>query len=103
MAQLAAEGMFFAIRYRIRAGKVVNPRKDFKQDVFEVKNCMTWLSSIADGSHKVASGRDDEPAFIAVQVLAEIQLKFVSIVPCIFLESDFKINLGECWSLEVGN
>jgi hypothetical protein len=88
MAQLAAEGKFFAIRCRIRAGKVVNPRKEFKQDAFEGKNCMTWLASITDGSHKVIGGMDGEPAFIAVQVLAEVQLKFVSIVPYILLESD---------------
>jgi hypothetical protein len=78
MAQLAAEGKFFAIRYRIRAGKVVNPRKEFKQDVFEGKNCMTWLASIADGSHKVDGGADGDAAFVAVQVVAEIQQKFVS-------------------------
>jgi hypothetical protein len=77
MAQLAAEGKFFAIRYRIRAGKVVNPRKVFIQDGFKGKNCMTWLmASINNGSHK--NSRERDAAWIALEVLAEIQLKFVS-------------------------
>ncbi len=77
MAQLAAEGKFFAIRYRIRAGKVANPSKEFKEDLFEGKTCVTWLVAMTLGSHKVDCGREDDAAWVALHVLAEIQLKIV--------------------------
>jgi hypothetical protein len=82
MAQLAAEGKFFAIRYRIRAGKVVHARKEFNEDFFEQKNSLAWLSSIADGCHEIDGGPKEDAKLIAAQVLVEIQQKFVSVSYC---------------------
>ena len=58
MAQLASEGKFFVVRYRIRTGKVTNATKEFNRDLYDNKTALSWLTAIVDGSHKIECGQD---------------------------------------------